>query len=232
MKKTLICMDWMKSVINKHLGQREQKTTSKKPCGKIDIIVISDDELRKRALENQERLIRDRECSYQRYVRRRKLRDDKQGNINRPLREYCAEDGKYYEDYFDENGIPREIEVQLKNVDEETMQRWIVNYIKYQLVHCDLESEDIKAEDDYKNKILDQIAECYPAYKKECERQKVEVFYDRLDNIKLKVPKGYGRMIDDYCKEVYGDVSLNQIFIDLLNADIQAHGKDLVIPES
>lgn len=54
-------------------------------------------------------------------------------------------------------------------------------------------------------------------------------YHDKMDDIKLRVPKGYRRKISDYCKEVYG-TSLNQVVISLLNADIQSHGIDLHIP--
>ncbi len=54
-------------------------------------------------------------------------------------------------------------------------------------------------------------------------------YMKKLDDIKLRVPKGYRQKIKDYCEKVRGS-SMNQIIIDLLNADIQAHGVDLYIP--
>jgi len=78
--------------------------------------------------------------------------------------------------------MPRDIEIHLSNVKEETMQRWIVNYIRHQLTYYDGVLRGFKgnagideASSRFKNALLDQIAKYYPAYKEECERQKVEV---------------------------------------------------------
>lgn len=54
-------------------------------------------------------------------------------------------------------------------------------------------------------------------------------YHDRMDDIKIRVPKGYRQLITDYCKEVRG-MPLNQLVITLLNDDIKAHGADLHIP--
>ena len=42
-------------------------------------------------------------------------------------------------------------------------------------------------------------------------------YMKKLDDIKLRVPKGYRQKIKDYCEKVRGS-SMNQIIIDLLKA--------------
>lgn len=151
-------------------------------AGTIEIIVLDDDELRERTLRHQEAIIEGREYAFQAYIERQQERGYRRGEY-KSLEEYCEEEGKDYNYYF-ENDIPRDIKVHLSNVKEETMQRWIVNYIRHQLTLYDGVLRGFKgnagtdeASSRFKNALLDQIAKYYPAYKDECERQKVEVVY-------------------------------------------------------
>lgn len=153
-------------------------------AGTIEIVVLNDEELRERTLRHQEAIIEGREYAFQAYIERRQERDYWKGERYRSLREYCEEEGKDYDRYFDDNEMPRDIKVHLSNVKEETMQRWIVNYIRHQLTLYDGVLRGFKgnagtdeASSRFKNALLDQIAKYYPAYKDECERQKVEVVY-------------------------------------------------------
>lgn len=54
-------------------------------------------------------------------------------------------------------------------------------------------------------------------------------YLEKMDDIKIRVPKGFRQLITDYSKNVRG-MALNQLVIALLNEDIKAHGKDLHIP--
>lgn len=74
-------------------------------------------------------------------------------------------------DYFD-----------IYEVDAETLQRWVVNYIRHNLVKYDPVVDSLigkvgKQEAYYyfKNKVLDEISKVYPKYAEECKRQKVNI---------------------------------------------------------
>lgn len=63
---------------------------------------------------------------------------------------------------------------------EETMQRWIVNFIRHNLAEYDYTLSRNKGRfgihdcyEDYKNTVLNKIAEVYPQYADECRRQMV-----------------------------------------------------------
>lgn len=69
----------------------------------------------------------------------------------------------------------------LENVDGETLNRWVVNYIRHNLVSYDDSLEKIKgkvgknnAYFSYKETVLRAIARAYPKYAEECERQIAE----------------------------------------------------------
>lgn len=73
--------------------------------------------------------------------------------------------------------LPRDI----NNVDEDTLCRWKVNYIRHNLVTYDDELQNMRGKTGchteypkFKNAILDKIAEAYPNLKEECENQKVD----------------------------------------------------------
>ena len=55
------------------------------------------------------------------------------------------------------------------------------------------------------------------------------IYLEKMDDIKIRVPKGYRQQIADYCKNVR-EMTLNQLVIALLNEDIKAHGNDFYIP--
>lgn len=64
-------------------------------------------------------------------------------------------------------------------VDEETLKRWVVNYIRHNLVKYDEGLYDMRGKTgkeevypEFKNAILDKIALAYPAYSEECQYQK------------------------------------------------------------
>lgn len=66
-----------------------------------------------------------------------------------------------------------------RGANQQTMDRWVVNYIRHNLVEYDTVLYSIRgrvgvvaAYPNFKNAILDKIAEAYPEYKKECCRQK------------------------------------------------------------
>lgn len=65
-------------------------------------------------------------------------------------------------------------------VDEVTLARWVVNYIRHNLTEYDEEIYNLagkvgieEAYTLYKNKVLDEIAKTYPKYVNECENQKL-----------------------------------------------------------
>ena len=67
-----------------------------------------------------------------------------------------------------------------KNVDKQTMKRWMVNYIRHNLLEYDEDIYDMHGKVGisgeyirYKNAVLDKIAEVYPELQDECERQKI-----------------------------------------------------------
>lgn len=65
-----------------------------------------------------------------------------------------------------------------ENADENTMRRWIVNYIRHELIDYDMDLEKykgrigiVKAYPEFKIAVLKRIAEVYPNYADECENQ-------------------------------------------------------------
>uniref|UniRef100_A0AAU8B6H9 Uncharacterized protein n=1 Tax=Dulem virus 39 TaxID=3145757 RepID=A0AAU8B6H9_9CAUD len=74
-------------------------------------------------------------------------------------------------DYFD-----------FREVDIETLQRWVVNYIRHNLVKYDPVVDSLigrvgkqEAYCFFKNAVLDKISEAYPKYSEECNRQKLDM---------------------------------------------------------
>ena len=64
--------------------------------------------------------------------------------------------------------------------DKETIDRWVVNYIRHKLVDYDdrIRVFEKKTGKDevyilFRNKLLDRISETYPKYREECDRQKI-----------------------------------------------------------
>lgn len=81
------------------------------------------------------------------------------------------------EEYNIEHGL---FELYPEDASEETMKRWIVNYIRHNLVSYDYTLYMNKGRvginecyADYKNTILMKIAEVYPQYADECRRQMI-----------------------------------------------------------
>lgn len=75
-----------------------------------------------------------------------------------------------YDRYFDRPNFD--------DVDEPTMQRWVVNFIRHNLVDYDYILRTLKGKigkqelyEKYKSTILSKIAEVYPRYAQECRRQ-------------------------------------------------------------
>ena len=75
--------------------------------------------------------------------------------------------------------------------DEETLNRWIVNYIRHNLVSYDNFLDGIggkvgstEAYPEVKISVLEKIAVAYPQYKDECERQRFFVDFNTLSNRK------------------------------------------------
>ena len=69
-----------------------------------------------------------------------------------------------------------------KTADEATVRRWMVNYIRHNLTKYDDVLFDMSGRvgchdeyDNYKEAVLDKIAEVYPELKQECEDQKWRV---------------------------------------------------------
>lgn len=65
--------------------------------------------------------------------------------------------------------------------DQDTVDRWCVNYIRHKLTRYDKDLYSMKgkvgchdAYADYKAAVLDKIAETYPEYADECEMQKIQ----------------------------------------------------------
>lgn len=74
-------------------------------------------------------------------------------------------------------------EAYVKNADEETTQRWIVNYIRHELIDYDRIAYSLRGKigGSYgyvalKLSILNKIAEVYPKYSEECEKQSEGVY--------------------------------------------------------
>ena len=74
-------------------------------------------------------------------------------------------------------------EAYVKNADEETTQRWIVNYIRHVLIDYDRIAYSLRGKigGNYgyaalKLSILNKIAEVYPKYAGECEKQSGGVY--------------------------------------------------------
>lgn len=70
----------------------------------------------------------------------------------------------------------------LNFIPEDTMSRWVVNYIRHNFTNYDRTLYDMSgkvgaliAYSKYKNAVLQKIAEAYPKYKKECFRQMVDL---------------------------------------------------------
>lgn len=67
--------------------------------------------------------------------------------------------------------------------DEETIRRWIVNYIRHELTDYDYDLYHTKGRTGcheqygrYRDAVLDKIAEAYPNYAEECQRQKERIW--------------------------------------------------------
>lgn len=89
--------------------------------------------------------------------------------------------------YMEPSEIPN-----VNNTDESTMQRWVVNYIRHNLVKYDNFLEKIHGKVgvhdcyvDTKVIILQKIAEAYPSYAEECRRQisRCEMFASMRENL-------------------------------------------------
>lgn len=65
---------------------------------------------------------------------------------------------------------------------ESAIDRWAVNYIRHNLTQYDKKLEELEGTGsytiyrDYKRAVLEKIAEVYPTYKAECERQILETY--------------------------------------------------------
>ena len=96
------------------------------------------------------------------------------------LRERAIQNTRYYRDryyYLDENPY-------YDYADNETVDRWVVNYIRHCLTNYDIELYNLKGRTGkeeayckYKNAVLSEIANVYPKYKDECEDQKYYISY-------------------------------------------------------
>jgi len=144
----------------------------------INVDILEDDVLRERTLQHQEERKANEEYRFRDYLERCQRRDERRGYY-KELEEYFEDRGADYYRYFDVDGTPLDITVRIADVNEETMQRWIVNYIRHVLTHYDSELYGFKGKTgkyeaslEFKLAILDRIAECYPRYAAECERQK------------------------------------------------------------
>lgn len=54
-------------------------------------------------------------------------------------------------------------------------------------------------------------------------------YHNKMEEIKIRVPKGYREIISNYCENTYG-TSVNQVVINLLNEDMKAHNVELHVP--
>lgn len=73
------------------------------------------------------------------------------------------------------------------SADDETIRRWVVNYIRHKLTKYDKRIQDFERKVGkkeayiiFQNTLMDRISEVYPKYKDECENQKktIEMFND------------------------------------------------------
>lgn len=125
----------------------------------ISVLIIPQDELEKKALEHQEARIYERISNEVEYLER-----------------HCdsLESFDEYEQKIEEMENFR----MYRPSDEETMKRWIVNYIRHNLIEYDQNLRMLKgkvgkdeAYIDFKLAVLEKIAESYPYYADECNRQ-------------------------------------------------------------
>lgn len=93
------------------------------------------------------------------------------------LREMVAQAQQYRHDSFGDYYFC------IEDVDEATMNRWVVNFIRHNLVDYDYILNTLRGKvgkqelyTTYKGAILQRIAELYPKYAAECERQKLASF--------------------------------------------------------
>ena len=71
-----------------------------------------------------------------------------------------------------------EHQVNCNNIDDYTLARWVVNYIRHHLVKYDQTIENLKGKIGkdkayfvFKKAVLDKISSIYPQYAAECQRQ-------------------------------------------------------------
>lgn len=86
-------------------------------------------------------------------------------------------------DWYDFHGKYDE-KIYKSNVDPYTLQRWIVNYIRHNLIRYDAGLHTMKGKigknevyASYKKAIMEKIAVAYPKYAEECKRQVQELDY-------------------------------------------------------
>ena len=149
-----------------------------------DIEIIEDNELRNRAVWYHEYEMQIDRRNYQRELLKRQDNDFADTGKRIPIKEYCKVDGKKYEDYFDEweNPIETDIKFIKENVCEDTMKKWIVDFIIGRLTLFHHTAHNIRnmyggeyATSRMKIALLERISEFYPKYKEECIRQKEEL---------------------------------------------------------
>lgn len=168
--------------LNKRIINLGEKMSEK--VKNLDIEVLEDQWLRQRTIWYKERSMMIDRRDYQRELYQRREDDLENTGRSKYIREYCEDDGKRYEDYFDEWGYPIETDIKINNesISEETMRKWIVEFIVNELSHFRTFAYNIRnmyggeyATSRMKIALLERISEFYPKYKEECMRQKVEV---------------------------------------------------------
>lgn len=94
------------------------------------------------------------------------------------IKKTVAAKNLWYSYQDDMRGTFYEHRVNCNNIDDYTLARWIVNYIRHNLVKYDQTIENLKGKIGkdkayfvFKKAVLDKIASVYPKYAAECKRQ-------------------------------------------------------------
>lgn len=155
-------------------------------CENVDIEILNDDTLIQKTLENQENIHRQNlknEFYYRQNERYEKNSNDYLDNeAFDEYDEYGFDNYSSFEEWEHIHGDNYKID--RKNIKNEILNRWVVNFIRHRLVAYDFnlwllnkkekfitDNDKEKIYVEYKKYILSRIAEAYPKYADECKLQ-------------------------------------------------------------
>ena len=122
---------------------------------------------------------------------------------------------KAKQDWYDRHQDPEDYGQEnyriARTADREIVERWVVNYIRHNLVSYDLflsrisgQVGSVAAYPEVKEAVLKKIAEAYPAYKMECDRQRGDLEIEMMNREREKDMKNGGFPFTQFkweCKE-------------------------------